>query len=133
MLETVGFPTQGKAFRMVKYPVKHGGGKHRVSHHLSPLRNLLVGGKDDGGRLIGVTDESEEAVRLRTRYRCVADFVDDNQLRFLQVLQPEAGGTLCVSSVHDTDQVTHLLEADGIACLDGIQSQSDLRRNLEAL
>ena len=62
MLETVRFPTQRKAFRMVKYPVKHGGGKHRVSHHLSPLLNLLVGGKDDGGRLIGVTDESEEAV-----------------------------------------------------------------------
>ena len=56
---------------MVKDPVKHSGGKNRIAHHLSPLRDLLVGGKDNGRRLVGITDEGEEAVRLRALSECI--------------------------------------------------------------
>ena len=45
---------------MVQDPVQHRGGKHRISHHLCPVNDLFVGGKDDGTGFIGVADKCEK-------------------------------------------------------------------------
>ena len=75
MLETVGFSPERETLRMVKDPVKHGGGKNWVSHHLSPLGDFLVGCKDDGGSLISIAYECKEPVGLGTRYWGISDLI----------------------------------------------------------
>lgn len=45
---------------MVEDPTPHGSCKHRVAHHLCPVNDLLVGGKDDGVGFIGVADKSKK-------------------------------------------------------------------------
>ena len=64
MLKAIGLSTKRKALRVMQDPIQHGSGENRVTHHLCPLRDLLVGGEDDGCGLVGVADEGEEAVRL---------------------------------------------------------------------
>ena len=57
----------------MKDSVQHGCGKNRITHHLGPLGDLLVGGKNDRRRLVRITDEGEEPVSLRSADRCVSD------------------------------------------------------------
>ena len=68
---------------MMKYPIQHGGGQNRITHHLCLLRDLLVGGEDDGGSLVGIANEGEEAVRLCSLYRGISDLINDDQLSLL--------------------------------------------------
>ena len=49
---------------MLKDSVQERCCQHRVSHHLSPISNLFIGSENQGGCLVGITDESKEAVRL---------------------------------------------------------------------
>ena len=60
---------------MVEYPVQQGCGQHWVAHHLRPVHNLLVCGKDNGGGLIGVADKGKEPVGLAPGDRGVPDLV----------------------------------------------------------
>ena len=60
---------------MVENPVQHGSGKYRVAHHLRPVHDLLVGGKDNGGCLVGITDEGKEPVGLAAGDRSISDLV----------------------------------------------------------
>ena len=68
---------------MVQDPVQHCSGKYWIPHHLSPVNDLFVGGKDDGTGFIGVTDKCEKAVCLSAAYRCIADLINDDKLCFL--------------------------------------------------
>ncbi len=93
---------------MVKYTVEHGGGEDRVPHHLSPVDDLLVGGKDDGAVLIGIADKGKEPVCLCSGYRGIADLIDDDELSLAYVLQHEAGRPLDLSGIEDLDEISHL-------------------------
>ena len=85
MLQPVGFPSERVTLGMVQDPVQHRGGKHRISHHLCPVNDLFVGGKDDGTGFIGITDKCEKAVGLSAADRCIADLVNDDKLCFLDI------------------------------------------------
>ena len=65
---------------MVQYPVKHGGCKHWVAHHFSPLRDLLIRGKNDRGCLVGIADEGEESVDLTASDWGIANFINNDHL-----------------------------------------------------
>ncbi len=86
---------------MVQDPIQHRGGKHRISHHLCPVNDLFVGGKDDGTGFIGVTDKCEKAVCLFAAYRCIADLINDDKLCFLDILsrKPAARSVSAVSRI----------------------------------
>ena len=101
MLQAVRFPGEREAAGMLQDPVQQRSGQDRISHHLSPVSNLLVGCKDQGGCLVGITDKGKEPVSLGPGNRGVADFVTDNQLGLLQVLNPEAGGTIRLTVVQE--------------------------------
>ena len=45
---------------MVEDPVQHGSCKHWIPHHLCPVNDLLIGGKDDGAGFIGVADKGKK-------------------------------------------------------------------------
>ena len=90
---------------MLQDSVQQCSGKNRISHHLCPVRNLLVGGKDQGRRLVGITDKGKEPVRLGPGDRSVADFIAYNQLSLLQVLNPEAGSPVRLTVVEKLNQV----------------------------
>ena len=62
---------------MVKDPVQESCGKYRVTHHLCPVHDLFVGGKDDRGGLVGVAYKGEEPVRLASGDRGITDLIDD--------------------------------------------------------
>ena len=95
VLQPVGFPAERIALGMVQDPVQHCSGKYWIPHHLSPVNNLFVGGKDDGTGFIGVTDKCEKAVCLSAAYRCIADLINDDKLCFLDIFESESGCTLC--------------------------------------
>ena len=63
----------------------HGGGKYRIPHHLCPVHNLHVGGKDGRGSLVGDADKGKEPVCLTTTDRGISDLIDDDQLCLLDV------------------------------------------------
>ena len=65
---------------MVEDPVQHGRCKYRISHHLCPVHDLLVGRKDKGRGFVSVTDEGEEPVGLAAGDRGVPDLINDDQL-----------------------------------------------------
>ena len=109
---------------MVKDTIKHGRSQDRVSHHFSPLRDLLVGREDDRSGLVGIADEGEESVGLSTRDRRISDLIYDHQLCFLQVFQAKSGGSFAIGSVHDPDQIPHFLEADSVSGLDSVQTKA---------
>ena len=83
----------------------------------SPVHNFLVGGKDDGGSLIGVADECEEPIGLTPGNRCVANLVNNEQLRFLQVFQSEPGSPFRFCGIQYLYQIYHFLEADGVTAV----------------
>ena len=83
VLQPVGFPAERVTLGMVQDPVQHCSGKYWIPHHLSPVNDLFVGGKDDGTGFIGVTDKCEKAVCLSAAYRCIADLINDDKLCFL--------------------------------------------------
>ena len=58
---------------MMQDPVQHRSGKYRITHHLSPVNDLFVGGKDDGTGFIGVADKCEKTIRLSAADRSVAN------------------------------------------------------------
>jgi len=108
---------------MMEDPAQQGGSKYGVPHHLSPVYDLLVGGKDNGRGFIGVADEGEEPVGLAAGDRSISDLVDDEELGFLQVPKAEARGAFCLCGIQDLHEVHHLLEADGITAVDGVEPQ----------
>ena len=91
MLQPVGFPGKGETTGMLQDPVQQSSGQDRITHHLCPVCNLLVGRKDQGGSFVSVADKGKEPVGLGPGDRGIPDFITDNQLGFLQVLNPEAG------------------------------------------
>ena len=100
---------------MVQDPVQHRGGKHRISHHLCPVNDLFVGGKDDGTGFIGVADKCEKTIRLSAADRSVANLINDDKLGFLDIFEPETGGALCLCGVEDLDQAGHLLKTSAVS------------------
>ena len=109
---------------MVKYPVKHGSRQNRVTHHLRPLGDLLVCGKDDRGGLVGVADKGEEAVCFVPGDRRISDLVNNDQLCLPDVLQPEPGGALDIGVVQDPGEAGHALKADRVTAVDCFKPQS---------
>ena len=91
MLQPVGFPAERVTLGMVQDPVQHRGGKHRISHHLCPVNDLFVGGKDDGTGFIGVADKCEKTIRVSAADRSVANLLNDDKLGFLDIFEPESG------------------------------------------
>ena len=124
MLQPVGFPSERVTLGMVQDPVQHRGGKHRISHHLCPVNDLFVGGKDDGTGFIGVADKCEKTIRLSAADRSVANLINDDKLGFLDIFEPETGGALCLCGVEDLDQAGHLLKTYRIAAVDSLQPQT---------
>ena len=53
VLQPVGFPAERVTLGMVQDPVQHRSGKYRITHHLSPVNDLFIGGKNDGTGFIG--------------------------------------------------------------------------------
>lgn len=86
---------------MVQDPVQHRSGKYRIPHHLSPVNDLFVGGKDDGTGFIGITDKCEKPVCLSAADRCVADLINYDKLCFLDILSrnPAARSVSAVSRI----------------------------------
>jgi len=80
MLQPIEFASQRETFGIVQYPVKHGGCKHRVTHHFSPLRDLLIRCKYNRGCLVGIADEGEEPVGLTASDWGIANFINDDHL-----------------------------------------------------
>ena len=115
---------------MVKDSVQHGCGKNRITHHLGPLGDLLVGGKNDRRRLVRITDEGEEPVGLRSADRCVSDLIDDDQLCLFDVLQPEACTALGISIVEDLHKVGHPLKAYRVAAVDRLHAEAHCQHGL---
>lgn len=99
---------EGVAAGVVKYPVKQRRGKNGITHHLGPVGDLLVGGKDDGRSLVSVADKGEETVCLASADGRVTYFVDDDQLSLFDVPYPEARGAFRVRVVKELDKVDHL-------------------------
>ena len=130
MLQTVGLPSQREACCVVKDSVQHGCGKNRITHHLGPLGDLLVGGKNDRRRLVRITDEGEEPVSLRSADRCVSDLIDDDQLCLFDVLQPEACTALGISIVEDLHKVGHPLKAYRVAAVDRLHAEAHCQHGL---
>ena len=120
VLQPVGFPTERVTLGMVQDPVQHCSGKYRIPHHLSPVNDLFVGGKDDGTGFIGITDKCEKPVCLSAADRCVADLINYDKLRFLDIFEPESGCTLCLCGIKDLDQAGHLLKTYSIAAVDSL-------------
>ena len=89
MLQPVGFPGKGETTGMLQDPVQQSSGQDRITHHLCPVCNLLVGRKDQGGSFVSVADKGKEPVGLGPGDRGIPDFITDNQLGFLQVLNPD--------------------------------------------
>ena len=125
MLKSVGLSLKRVAVGVMQYPVKQCCGKHRIPNHLSPVGYLFVGRKDDGGGFVCVTDKGKESVGLASGNRCVSYLIDDYQLSLLEVLKPETCGTLCFCIIKDLNKVDHLLEADGIAAVDGVKPSTN--------
>ena len=120
VLQPVGFPAERIALGMVQDPVQHCSGKYWIPHHLSPVNDLFVGGKDDGTGFIGVTDKCEKAVCLSAAYRCIADLINDDKLCFLDIFESKSGCTLCFCGVENLNQVGHLLKTYSIATVDSL-------------
>ena len=110
MFKPIGSPFKRVAVSVVEYPVKQSCCQHRITHHLCPIGYLFVGSKDDGGSLVGITDKSEESVRLAPADWCITYLINDDQLSFLEVLKPEAGGALGFCIIKDLYKVDHLLK-----------------------
>ena len=102
-------------------PVQHGSGKYGIPHHLCPVHDLLVRGKYDGGCFVGITDEREETVGLAAGNRGIADFIDDKELSLLQVPETKTGGPLSLRSIKDLHKAYHLLKADSVTAVDGVE------------
>ena len=64
---------------MVEDPIQHRSCKHRVAHHLSPVNDLFVGGKDDGAGFIGIADKSKKTVCLAPADWRIANLIDNNE------------------------------------------------------
>ena len=99
---------------MLQNTIQKGCGQDRITHHLCPVRNLLVGRKDQGGCFVGITDKGEEPIGLSPGDRSIADFINNNELSFFQVFYPEAGCPVHLAIVQELNQVYHFLKADGI-------------------
>lgn len=125
MLEAVGLAAQREASRMVKNAVEHGRDQRLVAHELLPLRDLLVGGEHHRRPLVSVGHEAEEAVGLLLGDGRVAYLVDDDELAFPEVAQPEAGLAVDVGPVEDVDEGLHLLERHRVVAVDGEQPQPE--------
>lgn len=109
---------------MVEDPVQHGSCKHWIPHHLCPVNDLLIGGKDDGAGFIGVADKGKKAVRLSTADWCVTDLINNDKLCLSDIFQAESCSPLSFCSIEDTDQVRHLFKTYRITAVDSLQAQT---------
>ena len=118
VLQPVGFSPQGETFGVMQNPVQHGCRQDGIAHHLSPVSDLLVRCKDDRVRLVGITDEGEEPIRLFPGDWGVPNLINDDQLRFAEILQAKPGRTLDLCRIEYLYEVAHAFKTDGVACLD---------------
>jgi hypothetical protein len=72
-------------------PVEERGGHNFVAEELGPRVEALVAGHDDGYALVEVGDEGEEEVRFVARDGCIADLVNDHEVRLREPREPELG------------------------------------------
>jgi hypothetical protein len=70
---------------VVEQPVQQRRGDDRIAEHLAPFGEAAVGCQDHGTLLAAGVDELEEAVAVARRDRQIADLVDDEQVRALQL------------------------------------------------
>ena len=124
VLQPVGFPAERVALGMVQDPVQHRSGKYRITHHISPVNDLFVGGKDNGTGFIGITDKCEKPVCLSAADRCITDLINDDKLCFLDIFESESGCTLCFCGVENLNQAGHLLKTYSIAAVDSLQAKT---------
>ena len=65
---------------MVENPIQHGSSEKWIPHHLCPVNDLFVGGKDDGTGFIGIADKSKKTVCLAPADWRIANLIDNNKL-----------------------------------------------------
>ena len=109
---------------MLQDTVQQGCCEDRISHHLRPVSDLLVGSKNQGGGFVGIADKGKEPVSLSPGDRGIPYFIHNNELGLLQVLDPEPGSSVHFSVIQQLNQVHHLLEADGVAAINGLQAEA---------
>lgn len=85
---------------------------------------LLVRLEHHRGALVGVRHEAEEAVGLLLGDRRVSDLVDDDELAFLQIAQPEPRLAVDIGVVEHLDERLHLLERDRVPAVYREQPQA---------
>ena len=95
---------------MMQDTVQHCCCQKGISHHLSPVDNLLVCREDDRGSFVGIADKGEEPVCLAAGARRISDLIDDEKLSLFQVPEPEVGRTFCLSCIKDLYEADHLLK-----------------------
>ena len=62
MLQPVRFTGKGETAGMLQDTVQQGCCEDRISHHLRPISDLLVGSKNQGGGFVGIADKGKEPV-----------------------------------------------------------------------
>jgi hypothetical protein len=72
---------------MVQKPIEDRAGDHGVAEHVAPGAQALIAGDDDRAAFIATGDQLEEQVGALTVDRQIADFIDQERLRFSQQLE----------------------------------------------
>ena len=83
--ESVAGAVDGEHLGVVEEPVEDGGGERFVAEGVGPFGDGLVGGDDRRAARVAAVDDLEDAVGVGAVELEVAGFVDDQQLRALQL------------------------------------------------
>lgn len=110
---------------MMDKPVEERGRHDLVAEELCPGVEGLIAGYDDGCPLVEVGDEGKEEIRFVALDRCIADLVDDHEVRLCEPRESELGAPGDVGAREDLHEVRHALVADLEALVDGFVADGD--------